>query len=249
MQSTHRRLKYLFHNGFLGRISPFIQPGQGSGELAYCLDKEGFKLLEEQNEKLLSRAINKKVKHYFLDHALAISEFRVNLELALLNHPTVEMARFTAEFEVKSHIQKIVNKRSYKLYDEIIHPIDKKSYVVEPDALIVLKGKGRYTDVQNLYFVEIDRHTESLSKIRRKIIGYNLYFKQKAFAKFGKFDRFKVLFQTNSEKRTQNIWKSLVDMEGSRLVWIAESCQVNEQTILHSPIWLNSQAERRSILK
>ena len=86
IQSTRRRLKYLFHEGFLGRISPFIQVGQGSAETAYYLDKAGINFLQEY-EEVFVYSESGQVKHHFLNHALDLSEFRVNFEIALKNHP------------------------------------------------------------------------------------------------------------------------------------------------------------------
>jgi hypothetical protein len=36
LQSTRRRLRCLFHNGYVGVITPFAKAGQGSSESAYC---------------------------------------------------------------------------------------------------------------------------------------------------------------------------------------------------------------------
>lgn len=248
-QSTRRRLKYLFHNGYLGRVMPFVRIGEGSSETAYYLEKTGRELLQQAGEEIAAYATGGQVKHQFLDHALDISEFRVNLELALADHPAVEIHRFTADFEVKTHTTEAIGKKRYKLYDEITHPVTRAPYTVYPDALIILKGKGKFEDYQRLYFLEIDRGTEGLNVIKDKITGYSLYLKQNVFAKFGKFKGFTVLLQTNSKKRAENIRHHLTGVDGSELVWISEAGQVNQETVATSPIWQDHEMKMRVIVK
>ena len=249
LQSTRRRLKYLFHNKFLGRITPFIQIGQGEGETAYYLDKAGGELLKEYGDELYSYSQQNQVRTQFLNHALDLSEFRINMETALKSHPIIELYRFTCDFELKEYTLKAMGRKIYKLYDEVIHPINRQRHVVYPDALIILKGKGEYDEFQKVYFLEIDRGTESLSVIRDKVIGYNIYHKQKIFNKFGAGDVFTVLLQTSSEKRAENIRKYLVDQEGAELVWVTNVQQVDENSIISSPIWQDYQFEQKAMIK
>jgi len=248
-QSARRRLKYLFHNGYLGRVMPFVRIGEGSSETAYYLDKAGRDVLQQAGEEVGAYAFGGQVKHQFLDHALDISEFRVHLELALADHPVVEIHRFTADFEVKAHTTGAIGKKRYKLFDEVAHPVSKESYVVYPDALITLKGKGSLEQFQRLYFVEIDRGTEGLNVIKDKIIGYSLYLKQNVFAKFGKFKAFVVLLQTNSRKRAENIRHFLTGVDGAELVWVTDANQVTQETIATAPIWQDHERKARAILK
>lgn len=249
LQSTRRRLKYLFHNKFVGRVMPFIQVGHGGAETAYYLDRLGIELLKEYEEPIYSYSRKNQVRHQFLNHALDLSEFRINMEIALKDHPIVEIHRFTCDFELKEHTAKVTGRNIFKLYDQITHPVNRQNYVVYPDALIVLKGKGEYEQFRKMFFLEVDRGTEQLSIIRDKVIGYNLYHKNKIFNKFGKADSFTVLFQTSSEKRANNIRKYLTDQEGTELVWITNVQQVDEKSIVSAPIWQDYQLERKAILK
>lgn len=250
LQSTRRRLKYLFHNKFLGRIAPFIQIGQGEGETAYYLDKAGGELLKEYGgDELYSYSKQNQVRTQFLKHALDLSEFRINMEIALKEHPIIAIHRFTCDFELKEHTTKAMGRKIYKLYDEVVHPLNRQRYIVYPDALIILKGKGEYEQFQKIYFLEIDRGSESLSVIKDKVIGYNLYLKNKIFNKFGAGDSFTVLLQTSSEKRAKNIRNYLVDQEGAELVWITNVQQVDENSIVSAPIWQDSTLEHRAMIK
>jgi hypothetical protein len=251
VQSTHRRLKYLFHNKYVGRVTPYVQYGQGNTETAYFLDKKGIELLKENDIDIYPYSYHKpgQVRFKFLHHSLDISEFRVYLEIALKDHLVVELKRFVTDFEMRLHIGQAVGKKRYRLYDEIIHPVNKQTYIVYPDALIIFTGKGEYQKFQRLFFLEIDRGTEGLTKIKDKVIGYNLYREQKIFTKYGKFPDFTVLFQTSSEKRAGNMRDYLTDVKGTELVWITDHTKVNEDTILQEKIWKNHELEMKSIVK
>lgn len=249
-QSAQRRLKYLYHYGFLGRIVPLIPAGHGSGgDTAYFLDVNGANILKAAGEEVFFYKKSGQNEKTFLNHALDLSEFRINLELALKDHEMVDIHRFTCDFEMKSQTESTVGYHRYKLFDEVVHPINRVRYVVYPDGLIILKGKGKFENFQKLYFLEIDRGTEGLDRIRNKVTGFNLYKKEGVFRKFGKFDDFKVLIQTSSEARANNMRKALTDLEGTDLVWITDYAKVDEKTIAHAPIWLSSQMEPKAILK
>lgn len=248
LQSCQRRLKYLYHNYFIGRIIPLIQIGQGIGESAYYLEKKGVEVLEEQDIEKCDYPPPSKVKYMFLNHALDVAQFRVDLEVALRDHPKAELHRFIADYEIKSHTEKALSKRRYKLFDEVTHPVSKEPYVVYPDSLLILKGKGELSKFQRLFFLEIDRGTESLGVIKDKVTGYNLYKKQDIYKKFGAFDNFTVLFQTNSSKRAEHITRLLLDIENSENIWVTDVGKVTEKTILSS-VWLNGKMEQKAIVK
>lgn len=251
IQSTRKRLKYLFHNGFLGRINPFVAPGAGQPDTAYFLEKSGAELIAEHfpDEEVKVYGKSGKVRYQFLSHALELSEFRMYLEIALSGHERIELGRFVADFEVKSHLQNATGHKRYKLWHELQHPISRQSFVVYPDGLFILKGKGSFEGAQKLFFLEVDRGTEGMRQIQDKIIGYQLYHQQKVFQKFGPFSGFRVLIQTTSPKRAKNMRHALLNMAGTELAWITDREQVWEDTVLSGEIWQNHELEIKSILK
>lgn len=248
-QSTRRRLKYLFHHGFVGRIEAMIQVGKGSAEVAYYLDKQGLALLEDDVAVAGLPGKSGQVKPAFLQHALDASEFQLCLQQAIATQDKIALHRFTADFELKSHTDKAVGKNRYKLYDEVIHPQNRQTYTVYPDALVILRGTGKLAKHQRLYFVEVDRGTEGLKVIRNKIIGYTLYAQLKTCQKFGKFDDFRVLLQTNSVRRQENIRDMLTDQLGSERVWLTTQDKVSEASLLGMPIWQEVAGHHQSLLK
>jgi hypothetical protein len=119
--------------------------------------------------------------------------------------------------------------------------------VFYPDAMVVLEATG--TSARRLYFVEIDRGTEGLQTIRRKIRAYQLYARNKLFSKFGKFQNFAVLFQTSSERRAANMIKLVAEMDYGLQILVTHAAAVSEQSILDAAIWQQSEGEPMSLIK
>jgi len=249
IQSARRRLKYLYHHGFVGRIESLIQTGHGIAETAYFLDRKGQDILADELDLSALPKKQDQVKPQYLNHALDVSEFQLVLEQSLTLHRSADLHRFVADHELKSQAKKAVGRNRYKLFDQVQHPYDKKTYTVYPDALVILKGIGALAAYKRLYFVEIDRGTEGLRIIRDKIIGYRLYHELGVFKKFGKFSDFRVLIQTTSEKRLHNMHDTITDLMGADRVWITDRAKVTSETLLDMPIWLNNQREPKSLMK
>ena len=236
VQSARRRLKYLYHAGYVGRIQPMTDSALGHAEMAYYLERAGAEMLEDDNlPRFSSKGL---VKPQFLRHALEVSEARLCLEQAVATAPGVDLHRVVMDHELKARTEEAVGRRRYRLFDEVQDPIGKRKLVVHPDLMFVLKAEAAPGRVfQRLFFVEIDRGTEGLRVISDKLTGYHLYRREAVFKKFGAFDGFRLLLQTNSAKRTANFAK-LLEIFGSDLdAWVTEDRLVNPTTLLHGDIW------------
>jgi hypothetical protein len=256
-QMARRRLRHLAdpHYGYLRRIEPYVQVGQGSAETAWFLGRAGEEILRARGEKLLcyARDNSARVNHQFLSHALEISEFRLQLELALRHHPFVTLQRFIADFEMREHASATLGKKAFLLYHEVSVPAapgrPAKTYIVYPDALIRLHGRPPFDRLRHLFFLEIDRGTESLPVLRDKVIGYDLFRRQRFAQKSGATEDFRVLLQTNSPRRAANIRQALVGLSGEELIWITDAARVTERSLLTGPIWIDANGQHRAILK
>jgi len=249
IQSARRRLKYLFHHKFIGRVIPYIQPGVNNGVTAYFLDHAGSVYLKElgHSVKIWSKA--KRIKHRNLLHALALSEFCISFDKAVENIPELVIEKFIPDFEMKANLDKSFGKKRYTLFTEVIHPASQKSYTVYPDVLIILSIELKGNTYKRLFFVEIDMGTMGLRDIRDKLIGYNLYLEKKYHLKYLQAEKFRLLFQTTSPKRAENIKNTFADMKGADLVWVTDVNQVNQKTILTDNIWKDTQGIPQCIYK
>lgn len=254
-QSVQKRLRNLSHPSqrYLGKILPYVQISEDSGgaDTAYFLGPAGMQLLHARGVPVSDYAHDNsgRVGHYFLEHTLAISEFRVHLELAVGGELPLAIHRFTTDYELKRHaVSQTARRRAYKLHHEFRHPRVNKTFLVHPDALIVLGGRDPVNHPRRLFFLEIDRGSESQGHIRDKAIGYHLLRETKLFQKFGQFERFRVLFQTNSARRAENIRASLANIEGEDLIWLTDDSLVKEETVVTGPIWRDYKNRSRCIV-
>lgn len=258
-QSTRKRLKYLYHGGYLGRVECFTSGGQGSHEIAYYLDQLGVnKLIEyreeiEGNFKITPYNRPSRVKHRFLGHSLAVTDFCINLILALRHNPHLELVKLSLDFEIKSHMLKnrsYQKKDRYLLFDQIKQ--EDHELEIYPDILFVLQIKD--SDIRKLFFVEVDNNSERSTEIRKKALGYSAYKgenKNDFLRKYGKYarDYHKVLFTSVSEKRSKAIQRYLEDLEGgTNFLWITNNQKLTPETLLNGKIWTNHKGETCSIL-
>lgn len=249
IRSVQRRLTGLFDHQYLNRIVPPLPIEGGAMEMVYYLGENGIALLEKLDVQTAPYSRNADVKSIFLDHTFEIGDFQLALTLALKNHPKTELVRFIPDYALNTRVDTATGGERYYLRDRVSEGQGRPVYIVYPDALIVLGGIGEYQKYQSLYFLEVDRSTESLDRIKEKVTGYKLYHRQGIHKRFGEFKDFTVLFQAKSQARINNIRKHLVEVAGAELFWYTTRNQVTPETITLAPIWQNQAGEPRSILK
>lgn len=237
LQVPRRRLKLMYQNGFTERVTPLLLPGKGSAEEVYELAQAGEEMLRSLGDELVSFASDE-LKRVFVDHTLAISEFRLKLELGLRGHPLVELERFTPDCELRRQLRQGVP-----------NPLRNGESVLYPDAVIVLHGKNERASERGLYFLEIDMGSEPLKVLHGKAGAYDLFHRRGLHRGFGDFRTFRVLLQVSSSQRGANVRKGLTGTPGEGLVWVTDVEQVTETTILGEPIWTDAKGSQRALVR
>lgn len=261
LQAPRKRLRILTRNGYIQKIRPLVKKDRkgnirGSVQDAFTLTQKGIDALtayhEDKGEEFKPKNFTRssKIANMFLNHSLDISDFCVNLMLVLKDHQKLYLDKLIIDSEIKSHMMREKTRNRYRLYDEVEY--QGETIEIYPDIMFILQGKEQYKSVRFLYFVEIDRGTENLQKIRNKVIGYNFY--KTDPKKFNKYKKYgvntfnKVLFSAISEKRSLSIRKTLNFLEGREFVWVSDFNKTIEDNILNEKIWLTSEGDRRSII-
>lgn len=249
-QGANRRLKHLFHAGYVGKVSSYRKIEEGTPEYTYYLDRKGRKYLEEAGHIASMWPNPKSLRHSFLQHAIDLSQFRVHLENGLKEQSIVSLKKFIPDFQMKRNARSFASRERYELYTEVIHPKNRRSYVIYPDALITLEVESSISVGvrEALYFLEIDRGTHGLEKVREKVLGYELYHQKGIHRSLGSFSDFTVLFQTSSQKRAQNILRAIEGTYGAERVWVTSYPEVDSDTLLFEPIWSNVDGDKKVIL-
>lgn len=249
MQSARRRLRNLYHHRFIARAQPYVQVGKPAPEIAYFLDRKGREVLRSEGEIVRYWRKGSEVKYQFLEHAIAVSEFRLKLEKAVTAQDHLKLDRFIPDFQMRDEAERFVGKKRYLLYREAVHPALRKSFVIHPDALIILSAERDGKTASRMLCLEVDRSTQGLEKIRDKLTGYHLAHEQGLFRQFGEFRDFVVLFQAPGTKRAQSIFEALSDHVAASMARVAEVHAVSSNSLLTEPIWKDMSGEMRSVLK
>lgn len=249
VQSARRRLRNLYHHGYIARAQPYVQVGKPLPEIAYYIDRKGRKVLREHGENPYIWRKGGEVKYHFLEHAIALSEFRIHFEKAVARLPDVELELFIPDFQMREAAEQYAGRKRYLLFREAFHPVHRKNFVVHPDALIVLSLSVGGVKQQLMLCLEIDRGTEGLERIRDKLTGYHLAKEQRLFRQFGDISNFFVLFQAPSEKRSDSIFHALVDHIGATLARVTSAGEVTQDSVLTGTIWRDPEGNRKAIFR
>jgi hypothetical protein len=179
-QALSKRLRQLFHAGYVERHYPTNQPmgrGDGAPRAIYGLGARSAATLEERAgvpAHEIRRVVERNhVTSPFLRHSVEVARFRVTLELACRQRQDAVRLLFWEQGE---------SLRDYVEFTD--HWNQQQRLPVYPDAFFGLElpnGKRKH------YFLEIDMGTEPIasrtprSDIRSKLIAYCVYRKSKRF--------------------------------------------------------------------
>ncbi|KAA3595841.1 MAG: hypothetical protein DWQ06_16615 [Calditrichaeota bacterium] len=242
-QGARRRLTKLYHNKYIDRL--FLESGFVLGEAVYFLDRDGYKVIvQERGYEGNFQKKNRQVKPIFLRHTIDEIEFRLALEKSVSELEHIELVKWYSEYDMKdSHATK--RKDKYFIYDEIFDPNTTKVISVYPDSLFVLGSSGR----EALYFLEVDRGTESSKKIIEKMRTYYLYFLSNKFSKYANVKRFKVLLVAHSHRRAESLRSNVQGSLGIENFLFSNKETIKKKDLLKKKIWFTGDGDRISIVK
>src|SRR6266850_926448 len=172
-QQVLRRLQLLYHHGFLDRPRAQIDYYRaGSRPIVYALGNKGMQLLEHESgiphRNLDWTVRNRNLTRYFMEHALAVADVMVKLELGC-RLSNVEWIRVDAKKSVKWNVS-------------IHHQGIPANVGVVPDAVFGIESQ-RST---RWFFLEADRATMPVERrslkqtsFFRKLLAYHETWKQK----------------------------------------------------------------------
>lgn len=198
---VNQRLKRLYQHEYLERL--FRPVSFGSTQAVYALDRRGVDVVStemgiESSEIKWKRKHNK-VEFLFLEHTLAIAEFRICLELALKGNKSAELTFWFQEAKCKKRITDPNNRGKF--------------IAVTPDAFFGLKSANG----NSYFFLEIDMGTESNERFKKKIEIYRHYWKSGIYGKDTGFKSFRVLTVTLGNRRLHNLRKSTLEVGGRNM--------------------------------
>jgi DNA-binding Lrp family transcriptional regulator len=214
-QQLLRRLKLLYHHGYLERPRAQIEYYHrgGSRRIVYGLGNKGGTLLKQELGIAFRQVSwgekNRSIGRIFLEHALLVSDVMVSLELA---------CRQSGRVRLVSGDQLVLPKTATGKSQPVRWRVKMKGDLnlgLIPDNVFALEFQSQNGNSPRAYFfLEADRGTMPVMRrhlaqtsFYRKLLAYEATWSQSIHeSRFG-FNRFRVLTVTKSKTRV----KSLVD--------------------------------------
>lgn len=196
-QQLLRRLQRLYHHGYLERPPAQITYYRaGSEPIVYGLGIKGMSMMQSRDNgtgrRLYASGSDRAVTRFFIEHALAVTDAMVTLELACRKHGA-------AFIRVDSH-------RSIKWKVSIPDAGLNTNVGIVPDSIFGIKTAAEI----NWFCLEADRGTMPITRARlnqtsfsRKIMAYYETWKQKLLQ--DSFSRFRVLTVTTNTTHAENL--------------------------------------------
>jgi hypothetical protein len=256
LQTTYRRMRLLKQAGY---ASPFTVPN--IEESIFALAGKGIQAVAEslgvdKNELKWTETRTRPHDYYFMQHFIAINDFRIALRQACENS-TIQLLGFIPDYYGEKTAKGGITKYIRDVSCDIVSEREEISHT--PDGVFALRKEGKSA----LFFLEIDRGTETVSdsdkgvlKAVRFYLNYLLEGKYQRYAKdfnVESFKGFRTLFLTTSEPRIQNIRKAAAAVDipekAKRFLWLSTYDRLNNAGIFN-PIWVSSHeadAERHSL--
>jgi hypothetical protein len=231
-----RRLKLLYHHGFLERPRAQLQYYGTSGirPIVYGVSTKGGMLLKQElGDSLLWSEKNRAVGQVFLEHMLLVSETMVSLELVCRKHGV----RLLYEDELDLPVHKQPFQWRVKIAGGM-------NLGVIPDAVFALEYKDQNGQVQRSYFfLEADRGTMPVvrknllqTSFRRKLLAYESTWANKVHQRHLGIHRFRVLTVTTIAARVQSLLTACSQLKrGHGLFLFADTSALEKD--LFSPVW------------
>jgi hypothetical protein len=248
-QQILRRLKLLYHHGFLERPRAqldYYHRG-GSRHMVYGLGNKGAALLRRDLDPGFGQVRwgekNRATGRVYLEHALLVSDVMVAIELACRR---TGIRLLTArELTVADKITG--ERRPFRWQVKISNRV---KLGVIPDYVFALDFKDQ-SGANNLafFFLEADRAT--MPVIRKNLSQTSFYRKLRAYeatwsqtihqTQFG-FHRFRVLTVTTSAERVKSLVEACSKLErGQGLFLFADQTVLEKSDDMFAPVWQTSK--------
>lgn len=248
-QQILRRLKLLYHQGFLERPRVQIEYYHegGSREIVYGLGRKGASFIHKELgcdlQALLWDTKNGSIGRVFLEHALLVSDIMVALELACRE----KQIRLVTERELMPSDAAGRERQWFRWHVNIAG----QKLAAVPDRVFALEFAGRDGKLRRSYFfLEADRGTmpvirKSLlqTSFYRKLLAYEATWLQRVHERRLGFHRFRVLTVTTGPERVRSLNEACANLKtGHGLFLFADKTILDKPENILSHVWQSGRA-------
>lgn len=229
--ACQRRLQLLFHHAYLDRLLLPLIMGEGRSPFVYALGEAGVNFVAAESGINRSQVGWKpKANHLgamFLDHTLAINDFRIVVNL-LAQNGVWKVNKWSDESIFRTTEDK----------DQVPFQIKRGQAVrAYPDGYFALEFPN--TIHQPHFFLEVDRGTMSNTRWQDKIKAYTQFRASGRSQKYYGTQNFRVLTVTTSWRRLDNLRAATEEVGGSPHFWFTTQAHIDiwHPEKLLEPVW------------
>jgi DNA-binding Lrp family transcriptional regulator len=247
-QQVLRRLKLLYHHGYLTRPRAQLEYYQrgGTRPMVYGLSNKGEKLLGRELGITVSGNKNDDVGRMFLEHAILVSDVMVAIELACRNSGNV---RLLYEDQLALRSKQTQFQWRVKVNDHGV------TLGVVPDRVFALEYADHGGEMQRVYFfLEADRGTMPVvrsglqqTSFYRKLLAYEATWTQKVHQRKLGIHRFRVLTVTTNAMRVTSLLEACSRLKRGHGLFLFADRTVLEKNPF-SPVWQCGKSPKISAL-
>jgi DNA-binding Lrp family transcriptional regulator len=248
-QQVLRRLKLLYHHGYLTRPRAQLEYYErgGARPMVYGLSSKGGKLLERELGITASGNENDDgVGRMFLEHAILVSDVMVSIELACRKSGDVRLL-----YEDQLALQSKQNQFQWrvKVHDHGV------TLGVVPDRVFALEYADHSGRMERVYFfLEADRGTMPVvrrgltqTSFYRKLLAYEATWTQKVHQRKLGIHRFRVLTITTNAMRVTSLLEACSRLKRGHGLFLFADRTVLEKDPF-SPVWQCGKSAKISAL-
>jgi DNA-binding Lrp family transcriptional regulator len=239
-QQLLRRLKLLYHHGFLERPRAQIDRYHkgGSQHIIYGLGNKSLEFLKQELNvdfrELSWGEKNRAVGRIFLEHALLVSDVMVMIELACQRHGDIRLL-YEDELALRSERQP---------FQWHVKTRDGIRLGVIPDRIFALEYRDQNGQLERVhFFLEADRGTMPVvrtgltqTSFYRKLIAYEATWTQKIHQRRLGIHRFRVLTVTTVAARVKSLLDACSQLKRGHGLFLFADRTVLEKD-LFSAVW------------
>ncbi len=244
-RSVCERIRKLKKEGFLSQANmQVVLSGQSASPVYYPNRKTAETLAAAHDDDGYLNIYIKPPATRLLFHWIEIAKTHYLADQAVGNSDLIKMPQWHNEWEVVN--KDVPNKNLHFTIHSILR--QEPTVVCQPDAAFLIEC-GRHRKV---FYVEVDRGTDSIRRIvRKKPAGYAGMKQQCRHLKHfptSTLDSFSVLFITTTEHRRDELIRRLSEKEGSHLWRAACRSEIEPETMFFKPVWRNEKQEAVSLI-
>jgi DNA-binding Lrp family transcriptional regulator len=248
-QHLLRRLKLLYHHGFLERPRAQIDyyHQHGSRHIIYGLGNKSWTFLNQELGVAFREVSwgekNRAIGRMFLEHALLVSDVMVSLELACRKHDGIRLL-YEDQLALRSERQpfqwRVKTQGGIKLG-------------IIPDRVFALEYPDQNAQPQRVHFfleadrgtMPVTRRTLSQTSFARKLLAYEATWSQKIHQRYLGIHRFRVLTVTTSAARVKSLIEACSQLKRGHGLFLFADRTVLEKD-LFSAVWQSGKSSETS---